>query len=98
MRAWLEARRQANGDELKKTLRPAAEAEFGEAFTVRAFNAAYAACYRRARGRPRRGSERWRVLPLLPPPPRFRAVPLPRFSDRGAKRRMRVCSKTADRT
>ncbi len=43
------------GDELKKALRPAAEAEFGAAFTVRAFNVAYAACYRRARGRPKRG-------------------------------------------
>jgi hypothetical protein len=55
MRAWLEARRINHGDELKKALRPAAEAEFGEAFTVRAFNAAYADCYRRARGRPKRG-------------------------------------------
>jgi hypothetical protein len=55
MRAWLEARRINHGDELKKTHRPAAEAEFGEAFTVRVFNAAYAACYRRARGRPKRG-------------------------------------------
>jgi hypothetical protein len=37
MRAWLEARRQARGDQLKKALLPAAEAEFGQAFTVRAF-------------------------------------------------------------
>jgi hypothetical protein len=52
---WLEPRRESKGAELKKALRPAAEAEFGEAFTVRAFNAAYAACCRRARGRPKRG-------------------------------------------
>jgi hypothetical protein len=57
IRAWLEARRQAHGDELKKALRPAAEAELGQAFTVRAFHAAYAAYYQRARGRPKRGKQ-----------------------------------------
>jgi hypothetical protein len=60
MRAWLEARRLEHGDELKKALRPAAEAEFGEAFSVRAFNAAYAACYRLGRGGGRAEvGERW---------------------------------------
>jgi hypothetical protein len=54
MRAWLEERRRTQGDELKKALRPAAEQTFGDAFSVRAFNAAYAAAYRRTRGRQRR--------------------------------------------
>jgi hypothetical protein len=52
IRVWLERRRTERGDELKKILRDAAREEFDGAFTVRAFNLAYGACYGRARGRP----------------------------------------------
>lgn len=52
MRAWLVQRREKHGVELKKVLQDAAREAFGEGFRVRAFNSAYAATYKRTRGRP----------------------------------------------
>lgn len=50
--AWLEQRRLEKGEELRKILLEAARCALGEAFTVRRFDAAYAALYGRKRGRP----------------------------------------------
>jgi hypothetical protein len=54
MSAWLGRRRAGRGNELKQILQHAARKEFGDAFTVRAFNIAYTACYKRTRGRPQK--------------------------------------------
>jgi glycosyltransferase involved in cell wall biosynthesis len=54
MSAWLGKRREERGDEPKQILRHVAREEFREAFSVRTFNEAYAACYRRTRGRPQK--------------------------------------------
>jgi len=53
VRTWLGKRRREKGEELRKTLVEAARRELGEAFTVRRFDAAYAALYERKRGRPK---------------------------------------------
>ncbi len=53
VRAWLGRRRREKGEELRKILIEAARRELGEAFTVRRFDAAYAALYERKRGRPK---------------------------------------------
>jgi len=53
MCAWLEKRRREKGEELRKVLQEEARRELGEAFTIRRFDAAYAALYRRKRGRPK---------------------------------------------
>jgi len=52
MSAWLSRRRAERGDELKQILQHAVREEFGDGFTVRAFNISYGACYKRTRGRP----------------------------------------------
>jgi hypothetical protein len=54
--AFLERRRAEHGDELKKVLEAAARSELGDALTDRRFDQAYAAVYRRGRGRPRGGA------------------------------------------
>ena len=53
--AFLRRRRAEQRDEPKKVLEAAARSEFGDALTDRQFDEAYAAVYRRGRGRPRRG-------------------------------------------
>ena len=58
LRAFIEERRRAQGDEIKKALREAAREQFGEAFTVRRFDAAYAAVYGRSRGRPEKSTKK----------------------------------------
>ena len=50
---WVEERRRQRGAEKKQALQEAAREAFGDACTVRAFEAAYAAVYGRKRGRPR---------------------------------------------
>jgi hypothetical protein len=55
--AWLSERRARHGSELKKTLVEVVRREFGDEFTVRAFDAAYRQVYRRKRGRPRKAAE-----------------------------------------
>ena len=56
--AFLEDRRRRQGDELKKALREASRERFKEAFTVRRFDAAYAAVYGRRRGRPNKSTSK----------------------------------------
>jgi glycosyltransferase involved in cell wall biosynthesis len=58
IRAFIEERRRRQGDEIKKALREAAREQFGEAFTVRRFDAAYAAVYGRRRGRPEKATSK----------------------------------------
>ncbi|HKN31432.1 MAG TPA: hypothetical protein VJY34_27575 [Roseiarcus sp.] len=58
IRAFLDDRRRRRGDELKKALREAARERFGEAFTVRRFDAAYSAVYGRRRGRPEKATSK----------------------------------------
>jgi len=53
--AVLPRRRTEHGGEPKKVLGAAARSEFGDALTDRQFDEAYAAVYRRGRGRPRGG-------------------------------------------
>ena len=62
MRAWLEARRLKHGEELKKALRPAAEAEFGEAFRVRGFNAGLCGLLPAGAGTAEEGVRGWAKL------------------------------------
>jgi len=52
MSSWLGRRRAERGDEFKQILQHAARKEFDDGFTVRVFNIAYAACYKRTLGRP----------------------------------------------
>ncbi len=58
LRAFLEDRRRRQGDEFKKALREAAREKFGEACTVRRFDAAYSAAYGRRRGRPNKSTSK----------------------------------------
>jgi len=58
IRAFIAERRRRQGDELKKALREAAREKFGEAFTVRRFDAAYSAVYGRRRGRPSKSTNK----------------------------------------
>ena len=53
IRDWLEERLRQRGAEKKQALLGAAREAFGDACTVRAFDAAYAVVYGRKRGRPR---------------------------------------------
>ena len=58
IRAFIEERRRRQGDETKKALREAAREKFGEAFTVRRFDAAYSAVYGHRRGRPNKSTNK----------------------------------------
>jgi hypothetical protein len=51
---WLRRRRAERGDEPKKQLSVEASKAFGAPISVREFNAAYAHCYGRSRGRPKK--------------------------------------------
>ena len=51
---WLKQRRTERGDEPKKLLLGQAQKMFGEFLLTREFNTAYAQCYDRSRGRPRK--------------------------------------------
>ncbi|MDA8048579.1 MAG: hypothetical protein M0002_00955 [Rhodospirillales bacterium] len=56
--AWLQARRQTHGEELKKGLWPLASSRFAARLTTRSFDLAYSAVYQRTRGRPRGTAEK----------------------------------------